>query len=526
MGSNSPIDPPRLYEPENVERSPYIALSHCWGLDQTSRTVTANLESMKSGFAVETMPKTYRDAISLGRSLSIKYIWIDSLCIIQDSAQDWEIEAAKMCDVYTNAHLTIGAACAAGDREGFLGPRPTSTKVLNHPLKTQSAQPSAVEVRYEIIHNYGHPLFSRGWVLQERILSRRMVYFEREELVWECKHYRTCECSLLDYYQNTDWGSERPIASLARYLDNRKNDAVVYGWWKYYVLQEYSGLALTFGKDRLPALSGLAARVVRGTGDTYLTGLWVKDLALGLLWYSKQPSATAVEHPGTLARSAIRRTANRPTAEYRAPTWSWASIDGPISHPMPPGPDEELHSQVHIHVIDAVCTPAGLDPTGAVKDGWLKLMCPVLTAKITLKYGVKGEAIYRLQFPDEFQHIKLRWDQYESPGCFMPDVPLVADMESVGLAEKVARKPNVYRVEASDPVEGIGAVDDVEVKLVLIATQIVLEEKRYNRYCLVLGPSKRNLPNTYERVAFWGYYNTQGARDYWEHALEEELIIV
>ncbi|MCJ1245679.1 hypothetical protein MMC30_002883 [Trapelia coarctata] len=526
VGSNSLTDPPRLYEAGSVERTPYAALSHCWGLDQTFRTVTATLESMTLSFDLEAMPKTYRDAISLARLLSIKYIWIDSLCIIQDSAQDWEIEAAKMCDVYANAQLTIGAACAAGDKEGFLGPRPTSTKVLNFPLKSDCAQPSAIEVRYEVKHNRGHPLFFRAWVLQERLFSRRMVYFEREELVWECKHYRTCECSGLDNYRNTDWGDERPIASLARYLDNRKNDEVVYGWWKYYVLDEYNGLALTFGKDKLPALSGLAARVMRVTGDTYLAGLWAKDLALGLLWNSRQPSATALESPENPARFAVRRTPNRATAVYRGPTWSWASIDGPISHPMRPDPDEELHLQVHMHVIEAVCTPAGLDPTGAVKDGWLKVKCPVLRAKIVLKYGLKGEVIYRLQFTDEFQHIELRWDQYESPLRFKPDVPLVADMESVEGAENTARKKGVYRAEASDPVEGIGTVDDVEVKLVLIATQLFPEEKRYNRECLVLGPSKRNEPHTYERVAAWDYYNTQGKRDYWEYTLEEELVIV
>jgi len=270
---------------------------------------------------------------------------------------------------------------------------------------------------------------------------------------------------------------------LARYLDNRKNDSDVYGWWKYYVLEEYNGLALTFGNDRLPALSGLAARVVKETGDTYLAGLWRKDLALGLLWYSEQPSPSAAEYPEARARNAVRRTPNRATAVYRAPTWSWASIDGRISHPVRPDPDEELQARSHIHVIDIGCTPAGLDPTGAVKDGWLKMKCPVPTAKITLQYNVKGERIYRLRFADDFQHIKLRFDQYESPWCFRPDVPLVANLEDVHGAENATRKTGVYRAEASDPVEGNGTVDDVEVKLVLIATQLFPEEKRYNRDC-------------------------------------------
>lgn len=524
VGSNSPSDPPRLFEPGNDMRKPYIALSHCWGLDQTFRTVRANLESMKSGFKLEVMPKTYRDALLLARLLSIKYIWIDSLCIVQDDSLDWQIEASKMCDVYSNAHLTIGAACAAGDKEGFLGQRPRPTKALNYPLKSQVGQPSAIQVRYETVHNRGHPLFFRAWVLQERLLSTRMIYFEREELVWECKHHGTCECSTLDNHRNTDWGDERPIASLASYLDNRKNDSDVYGWWKYYVLEEYSGLALTFEKDRLPALSGLAARVAKTTGDTYLAGLWANELALGLLWYSKQPLPSAIEPSIARARNAGRRTPNRATAVYCAPTWSWASIDGGIEHPMPRRPGEELQVQLHTHIIDVRCTPAGLDPAGAVKDGWLKMKCPVLTAKTTLQRGMKGGRIYELRFADEFQHIKLRWDQYQSPSCFRPDVPLVATMEDVNGAENTTRKKGVYRAEASDPVEGNGTVDEVEVKLVLIATNIVA--RKYSRHCLVLGPSKRNEHDTYERIASWSYFNEQGARDYWEYAVEEELTIV
>lgn len=226
-GLHPPSDPPRLFEPGNDKRTPYIALSHCWGLDQTFRTVTANLESMRSGFKLEVMPKTYRDALLLARLLSIKYIWIDSLCIIQDDSLDWQIEASKMCDVYSNAHLTIG------DKEGFLGQRPRPTKALNYPLKSQVGQPSAIEVRCEIVHNRGHPLFFRAWVIHERLLSTRMMYLEHEELVWECKHHRTCECFTLDSHRNTDWGGERPIASLARYIDNHKNDSDVYGWFKY-----------------------------------------------------------------------------------------------------------------------------------------------------------------------------------------------------------------------------------------------------------------------------------------------------
>jgi hypothetical protein len=226
---------------------------------------------MKEGFDLADMPKTFKDAIELTRALDFKFLWIDSLCIIQDDSKDWEIESSKMCDVYANAILTIGNAWATGDKEGFLGLRPRSAKKLSHTFPG-SQHGAKLEVRFEPRHNLSHPLFRRAWVLQERLLSKRLIFFEQDELVWECRTRRTCECGGLDSYMNKSWGEERPLTLANRYLKSSHSD--LYGWWRYFVLEEYARLSLTFGKDRLPALSGLATRVIMETGDTYIAGLW------------------------------------------------------------------------------------------------------------------------------------------------------------------------------------------------------------------------------------------------------------
>jgi Heterokaryon incompatibility protein (HET) len=91
----------------------YIALSHRWGAPDLSKpqltTTAANLPAMIEKIPLESMPLNYKDAVITTRKLSFRYLWIDSLCIIQDSMQDWEAESAKMGEVYQNAQLTIAA---------------------------------------------------------------------------------------------------------------------------------------------------------------------------------------------------------------------------------------------------------------------------------------------------------------------------------------------------------------------------------------------------------------------------------
>jgi hypothetical protein len=466
---------------------------------------------MKEGFDLADMPKTFKDAIELTRALDFKFLWIDSLCIIQDDSKDWEIESSKMCDVYANAILTIGNAWATGHKEGFLGLRPRSAKKLSHTFPG-SQHASKLEVRFEPRHNRSHPLFRRAWVLQERLLSKRLIFFEQDELVWECRNRRTCECRGLDSYMNKSWGEERPLTLANRYLKSSHSD--LYGWWRYFVLEEYARLSLTFGKDRLPALSGLATRVIMETGDTYIAGLWKKDLALGLLWHSKHASSNPSSR--TFDWEIDYEKLSTCSAEYRAPTWSWASIDGMISHSVRQDPKELPQLQQHMTVLEAECAAGGLDPTGAVKSGHLRIKCPTLIATINLRHDAKGDALYRLSFSDT--SVPLRSDQYESPWCFRPDTPL-----SIVEYDNKEGKTGMWARRAEAEHTGIEMVDDVKVKIVFITTHV--EKKTYSRYSLVLGPSSM-VQGAWERVAFWGYYNDDGKRDYLEGATCEELLII
>lgn len=94
--------------PEMLDQ-PYVTLSHCWGKGKILRLLQENIESMKNEILIESLPKTFQETIVIARRLKQRFLWIDSLCIIQDSEEDWQIESAMMEYVYGHSLLNIAA---------------------------------------------------------------------------------------------------------------------------------------------------------------------------------------------------------------------------------------------------------------------------------------------------------------------------------------------------------------------------------------------------------------------------------
>jgi hypothetical protein len=167
----------------------YLALSHRWGSPEQHRkfcTYTTNIEKFKQSIDISEFPRTFRDAIYITRRLGVQYIWIDSLCIIQDDPEDWSTESKLMEQVFSSAYITIVASCASGTDDGFLKTRPD-----RHCVTMQ--EPSSGEAYYvcDSIDNFHldveqGELSKRGWVLQERALSRRSIYLTETQSYWEC----------------------------------------------------------------------------------------------------------------------------------------------------------------------------------------------------------------------------------------------------------------------------------------------------------------------------------------------------
>jgi hypothetical protein len=102
----------------NGAHGKYIALSHCWGKSHHLTTTTRNISAHKNGIPLDVLPATFRHAVQVAQELKIAYIWIDSLCILQDDAADWEVESAKMGNVYADSYLSVAAMSSTDDSSG------------------------------------------------------------------------------------------------------------------------------------------------------------------------------------------------------------------------------------------------------------------------------------------------------------------------------------------------------------------------------------------------------------------------
>jgi hypothetical protein len=187
----------RLRETER-ERGRYIALSHRWGEDESRKPLSTTRENKGAHYKeikFGDLPKTFRDAVAVTRGLGIRYLWIDSLCIIQGDNEDWEEESKLMHSVFANAFCTIAATSAKDSWEGFLVRRAVTQTVK---LVDRRAEPPFHVYACEVGGNFHDDVVNgglnkRAWVLQERALSRRTIHFTAAQTYWECGSVIRCE---------------------------------------------------------------------------------------------------------------------------------------------------------------------------------------------------------------------------------------------------------------------------------------------------------------------------------------------
>lgn len=194
MGPKNSNLAPRLEIYQVPDSVSWIALSYCWGGDSSFILRADTFQDLQDGIPLEMWPATLRDAIKITQSLGIRYIWIDALCIMQDSASDWRAEASRMQDVYSGAALTIIASESPSTGAGIYAPRPpieyTPCRLPFSDQGTVSLRPS---IRNAIDTSYTDPVQTRGWTLQEGLLAPRTLSFRKDQMVWECSQYRLKE---------------------------------------------------------------------------------------------------------------------------------------------------------------------------------------------------------------------------------------------------------------------------------------------------------------------------------------------
>ena len=369
----SPPDSDSVYLEEQTKSSnvnrPYAALSHCWGLSQPFITTSETLEERKQGISITVLPQTYQDAIKIARTLGLRYLWIDSLCIIQNDTQDWQREAAKMAAVYRDANIVIGASNASADSEGFLCKRDADGISIGNQLQASLLPPETERLSSTSEPVKAEPLNARAWTLQERYLPRRMISYGRNKVFWECSEMAASEDGdfvprdgdRLGLVTKTA-GIEKSIRGISGQSPGDTKDTNYFDW--YETVKEYTSRHITKKVDRLPALAGLAKAVYEKAGDAYLAGIWQRGLIEGLLWCRAQ------DHVLT-------------KPDYRAPSWSWASLDGIVNFTIYNFYDRctwkymMANFEFTATYVDSFLEPTGEDLFGGIKNGWIRLKAPL-----------------------------------------------------------------------------------------------------------------------------------------------------
>ncbi|KAI0543765.1 hypothetical protein F4679DRAFT_577374 [Xylaria curta] len=290
----------------------YATLSHRWGSLQQHKfcTFKSNIEELQQGIRMASLPRTFQDAVCIAYGLGLQYLWIDSLCIIQDDPFDWETESKLMEHVFSSAYCTIAASCSFGSGDGFLKPRPARRSVMMPRLQDSDAAYFVCETIDDFFRDVEQSeLNQRGWVLQERALSRRTIYFTERQSYWECgegniniKNHHSRKASFLG-----DPNFPRSVDQFAKGL-------------RIEIFQDlyerYSRLALSYPSDRPIAIRGLESRLINTFGTSGGVGIFETYLHRSLLWQRADEALKSI----TSFRDAP------------VPSWSWMAYDGPIRY--------------------------------------------------------------------------------------------------------------------------------------------------------------------------------------------------
>ncbi|KAF1963755.1 HET-domain-containing protein [Byssothecium circinans] len=329
------------------------------------RLLSTNLEAMKQHIHIDGFPSSFIDAFEVAVLLGIEYVWIDALCIIQNDSEDWKREAEKMGDVYRFGYCNL-AAHAAADRADvglFLERNPRDIMVHTGTVaRKEFIRKFFISMERRTDGISSSSLMRRGWVLQERLLSPRTVFFA-ERLQWGCSELQACEKypegppAIPSY---SPWGADgTPLRINNLLFDEHRYQGrlkILHMYRKWLVLARwYSACQLTYQQDFFPALSRLAKYFQAALKDIYVAGLWKGDLMHGLLWI----------HVGD-------GEPENPLVEYIAPSWSWASVKGKVLFFIAEDPDSSKYDEVWVaEVIEIVLNTLSSDPMCRIENGKL-----------------------------------------------------------------------------------------------------------------------------------------------------------
>lgn len=385
--SPNQLPEPRLCLSAGHQLAHYIAVSHCWGGINFLKLLSTNLENMFDAIPWDELTQTFRDAIEISRRLGIEYLWIDSLCIIQDSREDWKRESAMMGQVYTNCWCNISATGFRNGKNGLFVQRDVS---MVEPRKflvgiQNDKGENITKNQHYVCENIWWsdisqaPLNERAWVFQERVLSPRILHFGSRQLLWECNELTACEVfpegmpGLSSYLSKADLSF--PIKNEGASLHEESKDEILLYWND--MVSVYNSGNLTKHEDKFIAIAGITQNIQKLLEVPFFAGLWQHKFPQQLLWStSKMVSNNSWEKKlnATLERS----TYDQRAAKYQAPSWSWASINGPVHV------DKKFMSyEPLISIKDVILDHADDMPFGQLLGGYLRVQGGLVRATIS-----------------------------------------------------------------------------------------------------------------------------------------------
>ncbi|KAI1113914.1 heterokaryon incompatibility protein-domain-containing protein [Nemania sp. NC0429] len=337
----------------------YLTLSYVWGGPQPMPT-TKNVDKYTTdGLEMSDFPQSIRDAVTVTGGVGQRYLRVDALCILQDSPEDKVTQLGKMHAIYKNSYLTINASRARSTHEGFLHqPRPQRKPRTTILFPCPGGTAGTVLIAYRSPWDELEPITWRGWCYQEKVLPARSLLYASDTLKYYCQ---TETVSIGEALCEESTGLRLPHGTYPSASAVKcEADAVRFRQSWLAALFQYTLRSITVPSDRLPAFGAVAEQFSIVSQDRYLAGLWRKTLLLDLLWTTHD----RCERPKT----------------YRAPSWSWASVNGLIraewrfDQLAKPQDTKDARDLRMATVVDCrVIVASPLAPYGEVTEGLLTL---------------------------------------------------------------------------------------------------------------------------------------------------------
>ncbi|KAH6855641.1 heterokaryon incompatibility protein-domain-containing protein [Chaetomium sp. MPI-CAGE-AT-0009] len=339
-----------LSSPHNPHFAHYATLSHRWGGGIPFMTTNSAFTSRVNGFYLHELPPSFQDAVLVARSLGLRYLWIDSLCIVQDDEADWLAQSQQMGRIFANSTMTIAAHSAQDSTQGFLGSFlvPDFLRISPDDPLGGFTIPTPELSSEALLRRFSQScLSSRAWVMQELCLSPRILHFVENRVLWECQHTPL----QIGGASPETWAAL--LSQRRRLRPSWENlGETRYDFWRE-LISQYSACQLTKAGDKLIAVAGIAEQLDGLFGSNlsyhYHCGIFNADVVRSILWHSSQ-APKPLQKPGN-----------------RAPTWSWASVDGRLAFAASPN-----GTAVESCVVFRSISPTGVCPNTIEMAPWLR----------------------------------------------------------------------------------------------------------------------------------------------------------